>query len=329
MQKILRKILPWRIQWKGVLLKSALFLGIYIAWVIFRSPQAPSRLFIGSLAVLVPGVTAVLLIFQFLPSLPPTSQPAWRFLGFGLAFWSLGNLVRTFYEGARGIPVPTLSLADVFSFLAYPLFFLALILYPFENRYAPSRFRFLLDVTISAGVVATLVGLMLGQSASVYRPAEWIPLVYPIADLILLMILFNILLANRKARLTLVLWGGGLLAFLASDYLYSLLAPVNGFQAGGFESTGWMAGGLLFGWGAVFMAGTAAGQDKPVSPAFDLGTRVQNILPFVLVLALDWVVLAEWRLSGQLSWLGAGTSLFLTLAMGVRMGVRGGRDRIT
>ena len=65
-------------------------------------------------------------------------------------------------------------------------------------------------------------------------------------------------------------------------------------------------------------------QNQPEQPPSDLGTRLQNILPFAFVLALGWLVLAEWRLSGQLSWLGAGVSLFLTVALVVRMGVRAG-----
>jgi len=85
-----------------------------------------------------------------------------------------------------------------------------------------------------------------------------------------------------------------------------------------------MLGGLIFGWGAVFMASVPLEQNQPERPPSDLGTHLQNILPFAFVLALDWVILAEWRLSGQLSWPGAGVSLFLTLALVVRMGVRGG-----
>jgi signal transduction histidine kinase len=324
LQKLLHKLLPWQIRWKGLLLESTLFLAAYIIWAIFRSPDSPSRLFIGSLAVLVPGVTAVLLVFLFLEQFPAPSRPAWRYLGFGMACWSSGNLVRSIYEGARGVVVPVFSMADMLSFLAYPLFFLALILYPFENRYAPSRFRFLLDVTISAGGVATLVGLMLKRPDSAFSPTSIVPLIYPIADLILLAILFNMLLANRQARRTLFLWGCVFFMFMISDYIYSLLATVNGFQAGGLESIGWMAGGLIFGWGAVFTAGVPVKQDLEERAPSDLGMRLQTILPFAFVLALGWLVLAEWRLNGQISWLGAGVSLFLTLALVVRMGVRAG-----
>jgi signal transduction histidine kinase len=328
LRKFLSKVFPWNIQTNRIVLESVLFLAAYIVWVILRSPQSSTRLFIGSLAVLVPGVTAVLLVFRFLPQFPRPSQPAWRLLGFGLLCWSLGNVVRTFYEGVRGIPAPIFSLADVLNFLAYPLLFFALILYPFESRYTPSRFRFLLDVTISAGVVAMLVWLTLSRSASSLQPTEWIPFVYPIADLILLMILFNMLLANRKARRILLLWGCGLFSFLVSDYIYSLLAPVNGYQAGGSESLGWTVGGLIFACGTVYLANSSGEQILPESLTFDWGTRIQNILPFSFVMVLDWFVLADWRLSGRLSWLGAGVSLFLTLALVVRMGMRAGENEL-
>jgi PAS domain S-box-containing protein len=324
LQKLLRKLFPWQIQWKGILLESLLFLAAYIVWVIFRPPQSPSRSLVGSLAVLVPAVAAVILVFWSLPQLPSFSRPAWRFLGLGLACWSVGAAVRTFYEGVRGIPAPTFSVADIFNLFAYPLLFSALILYPFENRYAPSRFRFLLDAAISAGVVATLGWLILARPAPFSRPGNLVPLVYPIADLILLMILVNMLLANRKARRALFLWGIGLLFFLLSDYIYSLLAPLNGYQVGGPESLGWTMGGLIFGCGAVFVAKIPVQQSRERSTAFDLGTRLQNILPITLVLALLWFVLADWRLNGRLSLFGLGTSLFLTLALIVRMGVHAG-----
>ena len=246
MQKLLRKLFPWGIQWKGVLLESFLFLVAYVVWVVLRSPQSPSRWLVGSLAVLAPAATAAILVFRFLPQIPVHSQRAWRFFGLGLGCWSLGMAVRTFYELERGIQMPAFSLADVFSFLVYPLLFSALVLHPFENRYAPSRFRFLLDAIISSGVVATLCWLILARPAPSLSLAELAPLVYPIADLILLMILINMLLANPQARRTLFLWGIGLFAFLVSDYIYSLLTPVSGYQAGGLESLGWTVGGLIF-----------------------------------------------------------------------------------
>ena len=326
--RIMRRLFPWRVQWKGVLIESLLFAAACILWLLFRSPDSPSRSLIGNLAILVPAVTAAILVFRSLPRIPTPSRGAWRVLGLGLACWSAGGAVRTFYEAVRGIPLPAFSLADVFLLLTYPYLLYALVLYPFENRYAPSRFRFMLDVTILSGVVATLGWLMLARSNPSSDVLAVAPRLYPIADLILLMILVNMLLANRKARRSLFLWGIALGSILISDYAYSVLAPLGSYQAGGLESLGWTAGGLLFGIGAVAEADSPQ-QESPSRPAaLDVGARIQNVLPVSFVLVLFWYVIAEWQLRGELSLLGLFMSLLLALALIVRMGVRAGEAEL-
>ncbi len=324
MQKFFDKLFPWRIQWKGVLYESLLFLGAYILWVIFRPAQSPSRWLIGSLSILAPAVTASILVFRFLSQIPVLYQRAWRFFGWGLACWSLGMTMRTFYELGSGSQAAPVFLALVFSFLVYPLLFCALLFHPFENRYSPSRFRFLLDAIISSGVVATLCWLILARPERLMNITEAILLLYPISDLILLMILINMLLANPKARRTLFLWGMGLSAFLISDYIYSLLTSVGGYLTGGPESLGWTVGGLIFGVGVVITAGAHDGQENSTNVNFDLGTRIQNILPITFVLALGWFILGDWRLSGKLSVPGVWACGFLTLVLIARMGVQAG-----
>ncbi len=328
MQKLLNRLFPWQIRWKAELAEALLFLAAYIIWLIFRSPESSGRLLIGSLAVLAPLVTSVLLTFMLLPRISPQSQRTWQFVGLALLCWATGNGIRTFYEGLRGIPLPNFSAADVFNFLAYPFFFYALALYPFENRYAPSRFRFLLDATITSGVVAALGWLTLAQPVVFTGREAWVPLVYPLVDLILLMILLNMLLANRKARRTTLLWGIGLLAFFVSDYVYSMLAQFGSYQAGGPESLGWVAGGLIFSLGSVIEADSSPGKSRVRGLVFDLGARVQNLLPVTLVLALFWFVMVDWQLSGEISVLGLWMSLLLALALIVRVGIRAGEAEL-
>ena len=328
MQKLLNRLFPWQIRWKGVLAEALLFLAAYIIWLIFRSPASSSRLLIGNLAVLAPLVTSVLLTYMVLPQISPQSQPTWRFVGLALLCWAAGNGIRTFYEGLRGIPLPNFSVADVLNFLAYPFFFYALVLYPFENRYAPSRFRFLLDATITSGVVAALGWLVLAQPEVSTGPKALVPLVYPIVDLILLMILLNMLLANRKARRTTLLWGIGLLAFFISDYVYSMLAQLDSYQAGGAGSLGWVAGGLIFSLGCVIEADSSPHKGQARGFGLDLGARLQNILPVTLVLALFWFVIENWQLSGKLSVFGLWMSLLLALALIVRVGIRAGEAEL-
>ena len=328
MEKLLNRLFPWQIRWKGILAEALLFLAAYIAWLIFRSPDSSSRLLIGNLAVLAPLITAVVLIFMMLPKNGSQSRRTWQFVGLALACWAIGNGVRTFYEGLRGIQLPNFSVADVFNFLAYPFFFYALTLFPFENRYTPSRFRFILDAAISSGVVAALGWLILVQPYISTSLEALIPLLYPIIDLILLMFLLNMLLANRNARLTTIIWGIGLLAIFISDYVFSILAQFGSTRTGGSESLGWVTGGLIFCLGSVIEA-NSQGWDKQIRwSGPDLGARIQNVLPVTLVLALSWFVIMEWRISGEISVLGLWMTLLMSLALIVRVGIRTGEAEL-
>jgi signal transduction histidine kinase len=327
-QNKLNWIIPWHIRWKGLLFEAAIFLGVYIIWLIFWSPDSSSRLLIGNLVVLVPLVTAILLTFLSIPRIRPQSQQTWKFFGLALVCWAVGTAIRTLYEGLGRIQLPIFSVADVFLLLAYPFFFYALIQYPFENRYAPSRFRFLLDATITSGVAATLGWMILAQPVFVTGQQGLFPLAYPIFDLIILMILLNMLLANRKSRQTTLIWGLGLLAFFISDYAYSVLAQINSYQAGGPEGLGWVAGGLVFCLGSVIEADSSPGIIQTRGVGFDLGARLQNILPVTLVLTLFGFVIVDWQMSGDLSVLGIWMSLLLSLALIVRVGIRAGEAEL-
>lgn len=331
MQRLLSRVFPWQIRWKGELVEALLFLAVYIAYLAVRPVQAPDRALVGNLAVLVPLIAAVILIFRSLPAIPAYTKRTWLYLGLALVFWTTGTFIRTFYEAILTIRLPAASVADLFNFLAYPFLFYALIITPFENRYAPLRFRFLLDATISSGAVATLGWLLLNRS--LIQPgagglAGMVPTIYPIADMILVMILVNVLLANRKVRRTSILWGLSMLAVLISDYYYSSLTSFQSYQAGNPGSLGWTVGYLLLGLGALIEAGSQGREASQPSAAPDLWARLQNLLPFSLVLVLFSYVLLDWQLRGQFSVLGLIMSLLLSLGLIVRMGVRAGESEL-
>ena len=331
MQRLLNRVFPWQIRWKGELVEALLFLAIYIAYLAIRPTQAADRPLVGNVAVMVPIVAAVILIFRSIPAIPAYSKQTWLYLGIALIFWTTGTFIRMFYEAILTVSLPPASAADLFNFLAYPFLFYALILTPFENRYAPTRFRFMLDATISSGAVATLGWLLL--SRSLIEPgaaglAGMVPAVYPIADLILVMILVNVLLANRKVRRASILWALSMLAVLISDYFYSTLTSFQSYQAGNPGSLGWTIGYLLFGLGALIEAGFPDKEPSRQSGVPDLGARLQNLLPFSLVLVLFAYVLLDWQLRGQFSVLGLIMSLLLALGLIVRTGVRAGESEL-
>jgi signal transduction histidine kinase len=327
-EKLLNKVFPWQIRWKGILAEALLFLAAYIIWLVLRSPESTSRLLIGNLAVLAPLVSAVVLVFLKLPQIDYKSQRTWRFVGLALFCWAIGNGIRTFYEGMRGVQLSNFSAADIFNFLAYPFFFYALIIHPFENRYASSRFRFILDAAISAGVVASLGWLTLVQPYISTGLERLVPLLFPILDLILLTILLNIFIANRNARRPTLIWGIGLLAIFFSDYVFSILAQFGSNRAGGLESLGWVMGGLIFSLGSVIEVDMHGKTNQSRGSGLDLGVRIQNILPVTLVLVLVWFVIMQWRISGEISVLGLWMSLLLALVLIVRVGIRTGEAEL-
>jgi signal transduction histidine kinase len=311
-----------------MLVEALIFLACYILWLLLRKPVSNTRQLIGNLAVLAPLATSVLLIFSLLPRINPVSQRTWRFIGFALINLTIGNGIRTFYEGIQGISLPAFSVADIFNLIAIPFFFYAMVVYPFENRYAPSRFRFLLDATIASGVVAVFGWMALTQSNITIGRGIPFAQIYPIVDLILLMILLNMILANSKARRTIIFWGISLLAFFISDYAYYMLSQFGYYQAGGWGNLGWVVGGLIFCTSIVVEAGTIPEKKQVDSVQFDLGVRIQNILPVSLVLALFWFVIVNWQIKGEVSILGLLMSLVLALALIVRVGIRTGEAEL-
>jgi signal transduction histidine kinase len=326
-QKLVDRLIPKQISWRRQSIESLLLLAVYGICMLLLPPGSKIRILIGDLAVLVPLVTAFVLTYVLLPMIQPQARSTWRFVGIAFLFWSLGNGIRTF-DGLSGVSLPIFSLADICNFAAYPFFFYALVLYPFENRYAPSRFRFLLDATIITGVVATLGWLVLASPSAVSDPRMVVPLIYPIGDLILLMILFNILLANRIARRTTIILGVGILAFFFSDFVYATLAQVGSFQSGGPDSLGWVVGGLIFCLGSVIESNVFRDSGVSSRRGFDLGVRIQNVLPVTLVLVLFWFVIVDWQFAGVISVFGLLMSLILALILIVRMGIRAGESEL-
>jgi signal transduction histidine kinase len=325
---MLRNVLPKRLSGKGITLEFMLFLAAYAVWVILRPPESPGRGFIGSIAVLTPAITATIFIILTLPQKKEESKRSWLALGIALSAWSLGAAIRTFYQAVLVKQLPSLSIADIPILAAYPCLFFALVLYPFENRYAPSRFRFILDATIMSGVVATLGWIIITPPASISSVASIsVSYFYPISDLVLLMVLINLFLANRKARRSLLYWAIGLALFFVSDFSYSIQVQVGGYQVGDFTSLGWIVGNFIFGASAVVEAAGVTPK-KPASLANDLGGRVQNVIPVAFVFVLFWFIIAKWQVSGQLSLLGLWMSVILSLVLIVRVGVLTGEREL-
>jgi len=314
---------------RGILIESGIFIFIYALLVLVLPQDAPARAFAENLAILTSSLTAAILIFISLAVLTPATRPAWAFMAMALLIWALADFARTFYL-LIGTPF-FLFAPDVINLAAYFLFAYGLLRYPSESRYVPTRFRLVLDAVISSGTVAALGWMMLARPILSSGDVQLIRLViasYPIADMILLTLLFSISLSSLMPRITAIFLGIGLAAFSVSDYAYSSLSIIS-IGPTGFAGLGWLIGPLSIGLGAVF----EESKQRQLVASFHqtevgLSAQFQKVLPVALVLVLFWYVIMDWRLRGDFSNIGLWMSLLLGLMLVVRLGIRAGEAEL-
>jgi len=310
-QAILNRLNIWPTRQRAAALEAIGYMILVAVWMVTRPAESPDRLILGNLAVAAPAAAAVAQILFSLPSFEQQTRRIWLLLGLALVGWTLRHLIWIFYGLTMQSEPPPLSIADIFGLLAYPLAMYGLLQFSSGFRHAPLRFRFLLDMLINSGVVITLGWLFLGQSVSL-EPAWFIPSLYPVADLVLLMTVVNLSLAKRIPRFTALILCISLFGLAISDYAYSFLSLSNSYRMGTVTSLGWIIAYLLLGNEAIRERQRAASSlGRPGQAVLDLGTQFQNILPVTLVLVLFWFVLTDWQLRGQLSSLGFLMSIYL------------------
>jgi len=329
MQILIDRVRSLRVDRRGIIIETLLFLLLYALLLLVIPQGAPARVFTENLAIITSSLTAAILVFISLPALAPATRPAWIMLTLALLIWAVADFVRTFYL-LLGTPFFFFA-PDVINLVAYSFAAFGLLRYPSESRYVPTRFRLVLDAVISSGVIATLGWLMLIRnllSGSGVQITWAILAGYPIADMILLTLLLSISLSSLMPRVTAIFLGVGLFALTISDYAYSSLALFS-LESAGFTSIGWLLGPLLIGMGAVF---EKSGQGKPVvtirQTDSGLSAQFQKVLPVALVMVLFWYVLSDWRLRGSFSTIGVGMSLLLGLMLVVRLGIRAGEAEL-
>ncbi len=314
----------WPIRQRAALFEAAVYFGLVFLWLLLAPADYPGRLIVGNVLIAAPAAAAALQILFSFSSLPKEKREAWFYLGLALFGWALRHFIWIFY-GLSTSPVPALfSLADLFGLLAYPFAAYGLLRLSTGFRHAPARFRFFLDMVINSAAAVTLGWLLLGR-ATPFTLGGFVPMIYPIADLVLLMIVVNLALAGGILRANAAVLGFSLVALLVSDYANSLLSLYQSNPAGTLFSLGWILAYLLIGNEVIRerqRAQNAGARSRP--PLLDLSTQIQNILPVTLVLALAWYVLTDWQLRGQVSTLGLATSLLFVVILIVRLGIRAG-----
>jgi hypothetical protein len=255
---------------------------------------------IGELVAALAAVVACLFAAAHISSRPVP----WVFLGASAFSWAAGEAVWTYYDLIRGVQVPFPSLADVGFLTAVPLAVAGLLLFPSTPRRAADRVQGILDGCIIAGSMlfaswVTVLGpLYRTHHGSVLK--QTLSLAYPASDVVMVsLVIILFARAGKQGRGSLVLVMAGLIAFAVADSAFSYLTEVNNYGIGSFLDTGWVAGYLLIGLGAlraVYMPSTEAAEPRV--------TTLSMVAPYVPVLAVLVVTAVETILGRRLERVG-------------------------
>ncbi|MEV6648755.1 EAL domain-containing protein [Amycolatopsis sp. NPDC051371] len=189
-------------------------------------------------------------------------QRWWRVLvAVGMAGWSLGQCVWSWYQLIDGRGLPSPSLADV-GYLSFPVFALAALFVLARARIRPDRERFQpAQWTAHFGVAVVLDGLIvtgslfiltwtaaLGQLVRATAPDKltWaVAISYPLSDLVIVVVAVLLVVfdrVDRPYRKNLLLAAVGIVALAASDSVFAYLVSI-----GAESMKPWSDGGFVLG----------------------------------------------------------------------------------
>jgi len=234
-----------------------------------------------------------------------SGRSAWNLLGLSALAWAAGEGAWTYYDLIRGIQVPFPSLADIGFLAAVPLAVAGLLLFPSSPRRAADRVQGILDGCIIAGSilfaswVTVLEPLYNKHQGGFFDQA--LSLAYPASDVVMVALVFILFSrAGQKGRASLGLVMAGLIAFAVADSAFSYMTEVHNYGTGTFLDTGWVAGYLLIGLGALRAAHSpSTAQAEPRVTTLSL---VAPYVPVLVVLAVTAVELLLGHHVGNVGW---------------------------
>jgi diguanylate cyclase (GGDEF)-like protein len=201
----------------------------------------------------------------------PRNQRTWRLLLFvGVAGWTCGQAIWSWYQLVADEPIPSPSAADVGYFLL-PVFavpaLLALPTMPAlppapSDAVVPGRDHPLarLLVTLDATIIVTSLFLLTWSTAlgaivhtGAPTPAAFAVAVgYPVTDLVMVVIvLLSAVFRRPRSPVTLLLLGAGLVALSVSDSLFLYLVAAGAEDMPPINDIGFVAGPVLLGLAAL------------------------------------------------------------------------------
>ncbi|MEW6505755.1 MAG: PAS domain-containing sensor histidine kinase [Chloroflexota bacterium] len=313
-------------------LAVCLLLMLYAAWLLWGSTDPWERYWLGNFSILAGGAAAAATAGWLSTVVEGDARRGYRLLGMGLGVWALNDLLRMTLLAAMPGFLLRPNLCDVLYLPGALLIAAGLVRFPRPLPSSGSRLRRWLDVTLTSLASLTLIYLLAVQPRLNAPPAAGNPLgiLYPLADLVLLLVVADLLLLSDARRFSLPFgWLTAALAVIAlTDLLYATALFQGNYQIGSVTDLGWAVGDAL--WLAVLLRTpfairllTPGGEvSQPAGRLLQSGlVRLQSLLPILAVLVLGWFVLLDWQLTDQFNQPVLGVTVLLVLGLIARQGL--------
>lgn len=308
---------------------GALYLALYLAWLLWATPGIEQRFWTAGLAVIFSGLVVTTLAWRARSAaLERGSHHAWTWLCAGLSLWSLADLLRLFLAAFMEDRLSAVIVPAAVWIVGSTCFFTGLLRFPQQLRRPLNRFRLIIEMVITTLAAISLAWMVLLKPlipTLLMGFPQRVMWVYPAVDLLLLVVLLSLYLINRPGGYPLsLLWLAlGLFAFLASDLNQVYLVPSEGASFGNLTNFSWGLGdaflaGAILGFRRLRQTGPASGPQTFLSRTV---SGFQTLLPLVLTIALGWYTIFEWQLRGSPDMFGLWATALLGIALIGRQGI--------
>lgn len=240
----------WRTFAVGASLATVLSVA-FVAWTGFRIGGPKVTIAFDDIGEAVAALIAAASCAYAAHRTTRRTRLAWTFFAISALSWGLGEVVWSYNEVGRGIPLPFPSVADGGFLLAVPFAVAGLLAFTSTPSRLTTRGEALLSgaiIALSLLFIAWSIGLQQVYATSGETPAaQLIGLAYPVGDIVTITVLVLALRRARRAELgRMLLILAGVAAYALADSAFAYLTANGTYNAiGSVLDSGWVVGYLL------------------------------------------------------------------------------------
>jgi len=317
-------------QWNWVLAGIG-FLILYVLWLLWGQTDNWERQLVGSLSVGFPACLAATLALQasFRPMATARWRHAWRWIAAGILIDLIGYILWRTLTAASPYALSQSYIFEGIYVVSAVTLAIGFISYPRLLRREYGNLKLFIDTFITTVAILTLAWLIVIQPtmeatqsfASIRSLLIWS---YPIADLILLLVLMNLFLVSQpQSQFHPFIWIGlGLFAQMSSDLVYATLAQSGSYSTGTLVDAGWVLNSFFLAMAAYTSGESSTPQSSTLFSR--IASRAQILLPLLITLGLGWYALITQEVSGESTPLGLWVTVMLGSGLIARQGVLAG-----